>query len=203
VATTRPGRAPGRRRGAVLEQAILRAALAELSESGYPGLTMDRVAKRAGTNKNAIYRRWPNRAALGVAAYRQMVEVELRLPDTGELRGDVLALLRRINRDLSSPRGDILRGLLSSVSDEPELLAQLQEQATGGAGLWLTLLGRAVARGEALPEALHPRVTTVALVLLRNEYVTRGIATVPDSVIVEIVDQVYLPLVRRRGPAPS
>ena len=39
----------------------------------------------------------------------------------------------------------------------------------------------------------------MALVLLRNEYVTHGVATVPDDVIVEIVDQVYLPLVRRRG----
>ena len=65
--------------------------------------------------------------------------------------------------------------------------------------MWLTILGRAVARGEALPEALHPRVATVAMALLRNEYVTRGIAAVPDSVVVEIVDEVYLPLVRRRG----
>jgi AcrR family transcriptional regulator len=202
--TPRAGPAPARRRGAALEQAILRAAADELAESGYAGLTMDRVAKRAGTNKNAIYRRWPNRAALGVAAYRQLVEVELRLPDTGELRGDVLALLRRINRDLSSPNGDILRGLLSSIGDEPELLAQLHEQFTDvGTGMWLTILGRAVARGEAQPEALHPRVATVAIVLLRNEYVTRGIATVPDSVIVEIVDEVYLPLVRGRGSTPS
>jgi AcrR family transcriptional regulator len=202
--TTQPGPAPVRRRGFALEQAILRAAVDELAESGYSGLTMERVAKRAGTNKNAIYRRWPNRAALGIAAYRQMVEVELQLPDTGELRGDVLALLRRINRDLSSPNGEILRSLLSSVSDEPELLAQLQEQFTdGGAGLWLTILGRAVARGEVLPEALHPRVATVAITLLRNEYATSGIATVPDSVLVEIVDEVYLPLVRRRGATPS
>jgi AcrR family transcriptional regulator len=202
--TPRAGPAPARRRGAALEQAILRAAANELAESGYAGLTMDRVAKRAGTNKNAIYRRWPNRAALGVAAYRQLVEVELRLPDTGELRGDVLALLRGINRDLSSPKGDILRGLLSSIGDEPELLAQLHEQFTGGGtGMWLMILGRAVARGEALPEALHPRVATVAIVLLRNEYVTRGIATVPDNVIVEIVDEVYLPLVRGRGSTPS
>jgi AcrR family transcriptional regulator len=199
-----PGSAPGRRRGATLEQAILRAAVEELTEVGYPGLTMDSVAKRAGTNKNAIYRRWPNRAALGVAAYRQLVEVELRVPDTGELRGDVLALLRRINSDASSPRGEILRGLLSSIGDEPELLAQLHEQFTdAGTGIWLTTLGRAVARGEALPESLHPRVATVALTLLRNEYITRGIATVPDSVIVEIVDEVYLPLVRRRGSKPS
>jgi AcrR family transcriptional regulator len=160
---------------------------------------MDRVAKRAGTNKNAIYRRWPNRAALGIAAYRQLVDAALQPPDTGDLRGDVLALLRQINHDLSAPKGDILRGLLAGISAEPELLTQLLDQAgDGGSGVWLTILGRAVARGEARPDALHPRVATVALVLLRNEYVTRGVAPVPDSVLVEIVDRVYLPLVRRR-----
>jgi hypothetical protein len=77
---------------------------------------------------------------------------------------------------------------------------QLNDQAAeGGAGMWLTVLGRAVARGEVEPEALHPRVATVALALLRHEYLTRGIARVPDGVLVEIVDLVYLPLVRRRG----
>jgi len=70
--TGRPRSGLTRRRGAELDRAILRAALDELAEAGYPGLTMDRVAKRAGTNKNAIYRRWPNRAALGLAAYRQL-----------------------------------------------------------------------------------------------------------------------------------
>ncbi|ONI81917.1 TetR family transcriptional regulator [Saccharothrix sp. ALI-22-I] len=188
-----------RRRGAALEQAILRAAADELTESGYAGLTMDRVARRAGTNKNAIYRRWPNRASLGVAAYRQLAEVELRPPDTGALRTDVLTMLRRINSDQSSPRGDVLRGLLAAVNDEPELMAQLQSQFTdGGAGAWLTLLGRAVARGETSPEALHPRVATVAMALLRNEYMTRGLATVPDTTIVEIVDEVFLPLLKGR-----
>jgi AcrR family transcriptional regulator len=202
--TGRPRSGLTRRRGAELERAILRAALEELAETGYSGLTMDRVARRAGTNKNAIYRRWPNRAALGVAAYRQMVQGRLRLPDTGELRGDVLALLRQLNCELSSPNGDILRALLASARDDPELLTQLQAQSgDGGAGLWLTVLGRAVARGEATPEALHPRAATVAIVLLRNEYVTRGLTTVPDSVLVEIVDEVYLPLVRGRGAAPS
>jgi hypothetical protein len=68
---------------------------------------------------------------------------------------------------------------------------------------WLTILGRAVARGEAAPEALHPRVATVAIVLLRNEFVVRGAPTTSDDVLVEIVDEVYLPLVRRRAPATS
>ena len=198
--TGRPRSGLTRRRGAELDRAILRAALDELAEAGYSGLTMDRVAKRAGTNKNAIYRRWPNRAALGLAAYRQLAVADQELPDSGELRGDVLELLRRANRHLSSPAGDIIRSLLGSAGDDPRLLAQLREQTTdAGSGTWLTVLGRAVARGEVAPEALHPRVATVAVVLLRNEYITRGTPTVPDSVLVEIVDEVYLPLVRGRG----
>ena len=195
---------PTRRRGAELERAILRAALDELAEAGYAGLTMDRVARRAGTNKNAIYRRWPNRAALGLAAYRQLAVADQELPDTGELRGDVLELLRGANRHWSSPAGDILRNLLAGAGDNPELLEQLRVQsADAGSGTWLTVLGRAVARGEAPPEALHPRVATVAVVLLRNEYITRGAPTVPDAVLVEITDEVYLPLVRGRGPDRS
>jgi AcrR family transcriptional regulator len=187
----------------VLEHAVLRAAIDELLESGYAGLTMDRVAARAGTNKNAIYRRWPSRAALAVAAYRQMAAGDLPLPDTGSLRDDTLELLRRANRGWSSPVGSVRRSLLAGVADDPELLALIQERANdAGSAVWLTVLGRAVARGEARPEALHPRVATVAAVLLRNEYVTRGMPTAPDHVLVEIVDEVYLPLVRGRGMPP-
>jgi AcrR family transcriptional regulator len=199
--TAPPGRpARARRRGAELEQAILRAAAQELTESGYAGLTMDRVARRAGTNKNTIYRRWPSRAALGIAAYRQLAATLAPLPDTGELRGDVLELMRRANRNWSSPTGGILRALLAGARDDPQLLAQIQEQATdAGSATWLTILARAVTRGEARPDALHPRVATVAIVLLRNEFIVRGYPTVPDSVLVEIVDEVYLPLIRQRG----
>ncbi|MEU7895265.1 TetR/AcrR family transcriptional regulator [Nonomuraea sp. NPDC049152] len=198
-----PGAGQTRRRGAVLEEAILRAAVDEITESGYAGLTMDKVATRAGTNKNAIYRRWPNRLMLGIAAYRQLATA-FQPPDTGNLRDDVLEVLRQANRHWSSPLGAILRELLSAAGGASELLAQLQEQSSDAAAAsWLTVLGRAVARGEASPEALHPRVATVAMVLLRNEFVVRGAPSAPDDVLVEIVDEVYLPLVRRRGPTPS
>ena len=198
-----PGAGQARRRGAVLDEAILRAAVDELTESGYAGLTMDRVAQRAGTNKNALYRRWPHRLALGIAAYRELTTT-VQPPDTGTLRGDVLEQLRRANQHWSSPLGAILRDLLAAAGGASEFLAQLPEQSTdAGAATWLTILGRAVARGEASPEALHPRVATVAIVLLRNEYVLRGVPTAPDDVLVDIVDEVYLPLVRQRGPTPS
>jgi AcrR family transcriptional regulator len=193
--STRP-----RRRGVALEEAILAAAVAELTDSGFTGLTMGKVAARAGTNKNAIYRRWPDRLALGVAAYARMAR-ETPLPDTGDLRGDALELLRRANRHWSSPLGAILRDLLAAAGGGSQLLSRLPElSADALARAWLTVLERAVARGQAPPTALHPRVATVAIVLLRNEFVVRGVPAAPDRVLVEIVDQVYLPLIRGHQP---
>jgi AcrR family transcriptional regulator len=189
-----------RRRGAALERAILDAAAAELRESGFSGLTMDRVAARAATNKNAIYRRWPNRAALGLAAYRDVIAEEPRLPDTGELRGDALELLRDATRLLTSPHGALLRGLLAGAAQEPTLASQVQADfLDDGTRVWLTVLGRAVARGEAAPQALRPRVATAAMALLRNEFATRGAAAVTEAVLADIVDEVYLPLVWAHG----
>jgi AcrR family transcriptional regulator len=199
ASTERTGAGQTRRRGAVLEDAILQAAVDELTESGYAGMTMDRVAKRAGTNKNAVYRRWPNRLALAVAAYRQMTAT-VEPPDTGSLRDDALELLRAANRYWSSPLGAILRDLMAAAGGASEFLAQLPGQSTEAVtATWLTVLGRAIARGEASPEALHPRVATAAIVLLRNEFVVRGVPSAPDEVLVEIVDEVYLPLVHGRG----
>src|SRR5690348_8919633 len=181
-------RAMGRRRGAALEDAILRAAMEELTDTGYAALTMERVARRAGTNKNAIYRRWPNRAALGIAAYQQLTVSGQPLPDTGDLRGDALELLRMANCTWSSPNGAILRALLAGARDDPELLDQLQERsADAGSATWLAILARAEARGEVPAAALHPRVATVAIVLLRNEFITRGFPTAPDEVLTEII----------------
>ena len=123
MATSQPTPAGGRtrRRGAALEDAILRAAVDELTESGYAGLTMDRVAQRAGTNKNAIYRRWPDRLALGIAAYRRMTAA-VDPPDTGNLREDALEYLRRANRHWSSPLGAVLRDLLTAAGGASGLL---------------------------------------------------------------------------------
>ncbi|MER7443898.1 TetR/AcrR family transcriptional regulator [Micromonospora avicenniae] len=190
-----------RRRGEELERAILHAAAEELRESGYAGMTMDRVAARAGTNKNAIYRRWPHRAALGIAAYRHLSDTVMPNPDTGTLRGDALEMLRQANETWSSPHGAVLRGLLAAAADDPALLALMRERSGADTmdRAWLSMLERAVARGEAPPAAAHPRVATTPMMLLRAEYAMRGIPSVPDEVLIEIVDEVLLPLVRGRA----
>lgn len=190
-----------RRRGEELERAILQAAAEELRESGYAGMTMDRVAARAGTNKNAIYRRWPHRAALGIAAYRHLSDAAMPKPDTGTLRGDALEMLRRANETWSSPHGAVLRGLLAAAADDPALLDLMRER-TGADTMdraWLAMLERAVARGEAPSKAVHTRVATAPMMLLRAEYAMRGIPLVADEVLIEIVDEVFLPLVRGRA----
>ncbi|MCM4076620.1 TetR/AcrR family transcriptional regulator [Paractinoplanes hotanensis] len=194
-----------RRRGEELEQAILRAAAEELRESGYAGLTMDKVAVRAGTNKNAIYRRWPHRAALGIAAYRHLTDAAMPDPDTGTLRGDALEMLRAANETWSSPYGAVLRSLLAAAADEPELLDLMRERSGADTmdRAWLTMLERAVARGEAPAAAVHPLVAAMPMMLLRAEYATRGSPTVPDRTLVDIVDELFVPLVRGRGAPPG
>ncbi|MGW7531110.1 TetR/AcrR family transcriptional regulator [Amycolatopsis sp. NPDC054798] len=192
-----------RRRGKVLEEAILRAALDELAEVGYRGLTIDRVAARAQTNKTVIYRRWPSRTALAVAAYLHVATAG-ELPDTGDLRDDVLALLRAAAERISSPQGEILHILAADMGAEPDLVGAVRDQlAETSLARWLTVLGRAVARRQARPEALSPRIATVAVDLLRHEYLFRGAAPIADSVIVEIADTIYLPLVRTDVSAQS
>jgi AcrR family transcriptional regulator len=203
---SRPPR--GRRRGPALQQAILVAAVDELLAHGYAGFTMDEVARRAGTNKNAIYRRWPSRPALVVAAYAHLrASTSPPPPDTGSLRADALILLRTLGRAMSSQAGRMQRSLMAAAAVDAELRRELGKLASPVKGApadpWDTIVRRAVERGQASKRALHPRVAHVALDLLRHEHLVRGAdARVPDRVLVEIVDRVFLPLVVAGVPVP-
>src|SRR5262249_21349588 len=83
-----------RRRGEELEAALLEAAWQELVEAGFARLTMESVAARAKTGVAVLYRRWPNKDDLVLAAIRHHGTTHpVDLPDTGSLRGDMIALL--------------------------------------------------------------------------------------------------------------
>ena len=121
-------------------------------------------------------------------------------PDTGSLREDALAVLTRANDRMSSPVGQILRELLADIMSDRERMRDLNDQiARAGVTPWLTVLARAVARGEVAPTVVTPRVATVAVALLRNEYALNGATSVPTEVLAEIVDEVFLPLTTRRS----
>jgi AcrR family transcriptional regulator len=191
-----------RRRGAALEHALLEAAWAELQATGYARLTMEAVAERAGTSRAVLYRRWPSRAALVIAAMRrQRPMLSGEVPDTGSLRGDVLALLTRVSERLAELDPETVYGILGDYFADGQLFSQVQDQVLHiGAGVMATILKHAEERGEVTP-GISPRVATLPTDLLRHELFVRR--TPPaDRVITEIVDDVFLPLVRNAaGPA--
>src|SRR5271169_2869983 len=118
-----------RRRGEALEYALLDAAWAELQAAGYAGLTMEAVAGRAGTSRAVLYRRWRNRPDLVLAAirrHRPMLSGEI--PDTGGLRGDVLALLSRMSSRLAEIGPETVYGLLGDYLSDAVLFARSRDQ---------------------------------------------------------------------------
>ncbi|MET0135386.1 MAG: TetR/AcrR family transcriptional regulator [Kibdelosporangium sp.] len=183
-----------RRRGEVLEEAIMRAAVAELGEVGYAGVSMERIASRARTSKAALYRRWPDRAHLIVDAYLRFVLTEIEIPDTGSLRADVISLLRQVAAMATSPVLQMLYGLLVDAGQNGELRKAIKEQvAMIKPRLMADILARAEQRGEVRPN-LTERQQMLPMDLLRNELI-RLDSHVTDEAIAEIVDEIFLPLV--------
>jgi AcrR family transcriptional regulator len=187
-----------RKRGEALVAAIHEAARAELAETGYAGLTIDRVAERAHTGKASVYRRWPTKVELVIDAVYSGAQGLFEPPDTGELRADVLGLLRRIARGLDGPLGDVLRGLFPAVLSDPELDQARIRLVDPAPEPMLAILRRAAERGEVRAEALTELVAGAGPVLLRQYFMLHG-APIPDDVITRIVDEVVLPLVRKPG----
>lgn len=143
----------GRPRDPSLNQAILRAALDGLAELGYDRLTMDEIASRAHTGKGALYRRWPSKAAVVVAAMTAWREqtVPLITPDTGTLKGDLEAIIAAIPDfdEVARQQMAVLVGLAAAASRHPELRAALADNLLARPRRLLRdVLHRAVLRGE-------------------------------------------------------
>src|ERR1700761_6094075 len=102
MVTEAPRPARRRRHGQELESVLLVAAWDELVETGYARLTMESVAVRAGTSEPVLYRRWPNKDQLVLAALmHHRKDRPIAVPDTGTLRGDLLAYLTALGDALA------------------------------------------------------------------------------------------------------
>jgi AcrR family transcriptional regulator len=186
-----------RRRGAELEKAILDATWAELCEVGYTSLTIEAVAKRAGTSKPVIYRRWPRRALLVVAAWAGRQPVETMTPDLGSLRADILWLFERVAARMDNMMSQAIAGVMAEAFKHPEIQAVLREHmdsAPLSKSLW-TIVDRAVDRGELEPVILPQRVLRLPVDLVRAEGILWGIPISAET-IAAIVDDVFLPLLK-------
>ncbi|QQE80468.1 TetR/AcrR family transcriptional regulator [Alicyclobacillus sp. SO9] len=185
------GQVPTRRRGEELEAAIIRAAWDELMEVGFQSLTIERIADRARTSKPVIYRRWPNREELVLAAIQKNLPPPDELPNTGNLRDDVISLLSRANEMLRQIGPETIHGLMSVLPGTPfsELLNFRRTNAMP------TVLNRAIERGEIQRGKITPRISRLPVDLIRHEMLITY-EPVSLATIEEIVDEIFLPLVR-------
>ncbi|MBA0048539.1 TetR/AcrR family transcriptional regulator [Mycobacteroides sp. LB1] len=189
--------APQRRRGLALENALLAAAWEELNERGYDDFTVDGVAARACTSRAVLYRRWPGKPELVHAALIAVINKDpVTVPDTGSLRGDVINLLQQANSQRGHLAVTAITRLGGFYRDTGTNIADLRDALEGGRGATMDeLIARAVARGEIRPGQIDGRVAQLPTDLLRHD-VLFTLAPLADEAIEEIVDAVFLPLVR-------
>lgn len=188
-----------RRRGAVLDAALLDATWDEILEKGYDRFTIDSVAERAQTSRAVVYRRWPGKAELvHAAAARAGAQYQEPVPNTGSLRADMIELLRQANHSRAQIGLQMILHLGSFHAETGTGIAELRSAfLSGRSGTVQKILDRAVARGEVDPSKLTPRVIAVPFDLYRQELLMT-LKAVPDEVADSIIDEVFLPLVIKR-----
>jgi AcrR family transcriptional regulator len=187
-----------RRRGAALEEAILDAAWEQLLDHGYGSFTMEAVAKRAGTSRPVLARRWENRSDLAVAAisnYHQNNPVEA--PDLGNVRDELIILLQKFSDRSARTMIRVLFNMSEYFLETGSSIADLRQRVVGD-GRMKEVLDRGVKRGELDQSKLTRRISTLPVDLIRHEVIMTHKA-VSRKVIEEIVDTVFLPLAVTRS----
>jgi AcrR family transcriptional regulator len=185
-------------RGKSREDAILAAALQELKQLGYAGLTIDGVARRAGASKATIYRRWSNKAELVKACLDALDAVETAaIPDTGGLRSDLLALMASLSRKAKPAYVDMLQDLMLAAKRDPALAQALRAHVDDDE---LSPVHQVLARHFEPHEVSFDLLHEVAEGLLIRQ-LQRG-APLNAAFARRVVDRVLLPLIeatRGRG----
>ena len=190
-----------RRRGEILEEAIMNATWDEMLETGYTSMTMESIATRAGTNKSVLYRRWADKSALVIVAiHKNLPRITNEIPDTGNLRDDVYAYLYMRIGPLKMIGPETVKGLMMEpmvwrnlIAAMPQMMEQRSENKLAAA--MTAILKNAELRGEVCLEKLSPYIISLPINLLTFEIISK-MGAISDTIVTEIVDDVFIPLVQ-------
>jgi AcrR family transcriptional regulator len=149
-AETKPRRDAGRARGEFITKLVFEHTLQELAVSGLEGLSVERIAAAAELNKTSVYRRWPTKEALVVAALEGVfANVSMQMVDTGSLRGDLLVIVSQVAAMLEQPIGRALFRAAAAESSASAVAAMASRHlASNSARPIVELANRARSRGE-------------------------------------------------------
>lgn len=142
-------RGRGRPRDPKTDERIIEAAADLLRRRGFERMTVDDVAAQAGVGKATVYRRWPSKDDLAVAAMERLYSVEMPEPDTGSIRTDLTESYRSVVRFVGSPEGAAYLKMSIAESVRDARIAALYRRATERAEAQArTMFERAIERGE-------------------------------------------------------
>ena len=167
----------GRPRDPRIDAAVLDATAELLGQTGYADLSVDAIARRAGTSKPAIYRRWPSKAHLVHEAVFPM-NGATELPDTGTLAGDVREMVHRVVAVLTTPAARAaLPGLVGEMAADLTLHAKLLQRFGDILSRGLTeRLNDAAARGEVRHDVTAADLSEAVAGITLLALLTRGAA---------------------------
>jgi AcrR family transcriptional regulator len=178
------------------ETEFLEVTLRLLQEHGYDGLTVDAVAMTAKASKATVYRRWPSKAELVLAAFIEGIRQVAVPPDTGTLRGDLLRVGQQVCEQ-ARQHGSTMRAVLVEVSRNPALNDVMQHEFVDQRkALIQHILRQAVERGEIDQAAISNELWD----LLPGYLIFRSImATRPPTqrTVQALVDDVIIPALTR------
>ncbi|WP_329297993.1 TetR/AcrR family transcriptional regulator [Streptomyces sp. NBC_00659] len=185
----RERRGPGRPRQEHVTAAVLDAVVALVTESGMGALTMDAVAARAGVSKPAMYRRWPTKQDLVIAAAESRIG-SLSVPDMGDFRAELRAVLTARMEAYRQPGvARLLAGMIGTAAEADAEPAAYRAYTARVMSETRHLLERGVARGEVRPDIDPGDAAT----LVAAPLVFRMIAEqrLPDAALVDsMVDMI-------------
>lgn len=188
---------PRRRRGEALIAAIHQAAMDETAENGLGRVTMEGIARRAGTAKTSLYRRWSTPEEIVLDALYRAYPQETVSPGADDLRGDLIAALTLMRDSIMNARyGAVLAALLAEGARRPELRERVYSEVfdAHGGRFTKTVLLHYAAHGRIDPNRLTPVVFDLGEALLLKHNIDE--MTLPDDAyIAAIVDQAILPAV--------
>jgi AcrR family transcriptional regulator len=188
----------GRPRDSRIDDAVMVATRALLEEVGYLRLSIAAVAERAGTNKPAIYRRWPTKAHLVHAAVFPAAEGVEMLPAGADLRGDIRALVELGVEVLSQPATRAaLPGLIAEMTDDPALHADVLDRFATASWGWLQArIEAAITAGEVRTQIAS---STVLEIIAGSTFVATAIRP-SEELDADWVDRVVDVIMRGIAP---
>jgi AcrR family transcriptional regulator len=186
----------GPRLDAAREQEILQAAYELLAEVGYEGLRLDAVAARAKASKATLYRHWSSKAQLVVQALRRCKGSTKDAPNTGNLRGDLVALLTDMSSTMTGEDGPLLAGLVMAMRHDPELADEMRAIYSAKRLSSEAICQRARCRGEMTAKPNLNVVEEIVPALLFMHGFARG-QPLDAQYIDHVVDDILLPLLTR------